>query len=86
MNVDHSGNHYRRVLLLGLLTRFQPDYTAEDKRTGGIDNYLSCYNTDSDCTVHPSGHIHRYLGKHRITSTDLGQDISISVLLIPNAA
>ena len=44
-----------------ILTRLQPDYTAEDTRTGGIDNYLSCYNTDSDCTVHPSAHIHRYL-------------------------
>lgn len=51
------------LLLLGRLTRLQPDYTAEDTRTGGIDNYLSCYNTDSDCTVHPSGRIHRYLEK-----------------------
>lgn len=62
-----------------ILTRLQPDYTAEDTRTGGIDNYLSCYNTDSDCTVHPSAHIHRYLEKKKISSTGLGQDNFISV-------
>lgn len=62
-----------------ILTRLQPDYTAEDTRTGGIDNYLSCYNTDSDCTVHPSVHIHRYLEKKKISSTGLGQDNFISV-------
>lgn len=62
-----------------ILTRLQPDYTAEDTRTGGIDNYLSCYNTDSDYTVHPSAHIHRYLEKKKISSTGLGQDNFISV-------
>ena len=62
-----------------ILTRLQLDYTAEDTRTGGIDNYLSCYNTDSDCTVHPSAHIHRYLKKKRITSTDLGEGNFFSV-------
>lgn len=62
-----------------ILTRLQPDYTAEDTRTGGIDNYLSCYNTVSDCTVHPSAHIHRYLEKKKISSTGLGQDNFISV-------
>lgn len=62
---DRAGTDHRRVLRLGLLTRLRPDYTAEDMRMEGIDNYLSCYNTDSDCTVHPSGRIHRYLKKKK---------------------
>ena len=62
-----------------ILTPLHSDYTAEDTRTGDTDNYLSCYNTDSDCTVHLSAHIHRYLEKKKITSPDLGQDNFISV-------